>query len=89
MQILSHDMITDKLYTFLLKTFPIMHHKTVEPDDKLLEKGIVDSLGLLEVVEFIESDFEMIVNDEDIIANNFESISAIASYVEQKQNMSK
>ncbi len=50
-------------------------------DDSLLEKGIIDSVKMLDLISFIEEKFHIKVDDEDLYPENFESLSAIASYI--------
>jgi acyl carrier protein len=55
------------------------------PDDaSFLEEGIVDSQGVMELVMFVEEEFKVTVNDEDITPDNFDSVSLLADYVERK-----
>jgi acyl carrier protein len=55
------------------------------PDDaSFLEEGIVDSQGVMELVMFVEDNFGIDVDDMDIIPDNFDSISQLASYVRRK-----
>jgi acyl carrier protein len=51
-------------------------------DLPLITDHIVDSLGLLRLVERLESEFAIRVRDEDVVAANFGSIAQIARYVE-------
>jgi acyl carrier protein len=50
----------------------------------LFDEGIFDSMGLLNLISFLEEDFGVKVNDSELSANNFGSINAIASYLERK-----
>jgi len=50
-------------------------------DDQDLLGGVLDSLALLQFVEFIEGEFDIDVNDEDMVPDNFRSIDAVAGYV--------
>lgn len=50
-------------------------------DDSLLGNGIVDSMGVMEVIAFLEDEFGVVVADEDITEANLGSLSAIAAYV--------
>jgi len=52
--------------------------------DSLLENGVIDSTGILELVAFLESDFSMQMSDAEIVPDNLDSIAAIARYVERK-----
>lgn len=54
-------------------------------DADLLGAGIVDSLGILRLVAFIEDRFGVKVPDEDVVFENFQSIGAMAAYVSQRQ----
>ena len=62
-------------------------HPGVELDDEdsLLEKGVVDSLGFVELVEEIQSRYGIAIDDIEITEENFGSIAAIARYVEAKR----
>lgn len=51
-------------------------------DDPLLESGIIDSMGILQFVGFIESEFGIEVDDEEIVPENFETIAQVAKFVE-------
>ena len=48
-----------------------------------LEQGIVDSVGIMELVAFVEERFQFTVQDEDITPDNFDSVSSLTSYVER------
>jgi acyl carrier protein len=52
--------------------------------DSLLENGVMDSTGILELVAFLESDFSMQMSDAEIVPDNLDSIASIARYVERK-----
>ena len=52
------------------------------PDDvSLLDRGIIDSTGVLEVVMFIEESFGVKVQDSDLLPDNFDSVARIADFV--------
>lgn len=53
----------------------------IAPEDRLLEDGIIDSLSLLDLVEFIESTYEIVVDEFDIDVETFGSARSIAEYV--------
>jgi len=52
-----------------------------------LQKGLIDSTGILEVVSFIEEKFGIAVEDNELVPENLDSISAIAKYVLRKQGV--
>jgi acyl carrier protein len=55
-----------------------------EDDASFLEEGIVDSLGVMELVLFIEEKFEVKVKDEDLTPDNFDSVNKLGNYVQRR-----
>lgn len=53
-------------------------------DASLLEEGVVDSTGVLELITFVEDAFQIAVADEDVTPDNFDSVNKIAAYVRSK-----
>ncbi|MFQ5706815.1 MAG: acyl carrier protein [bacterium] len=58
--------------------------KSLDPDEDLLNQGIIDSMGVLQLVAFIEEKFAVEVADEDIVPENFRSINCLVSFVQKK-----
>ena len=56
----------------------------LDDGDSFLEKGIIDSTGILEIVSFVEDEFEIEVADEELIPENFDSVDRLVEYVERK-----
>lgn len=54
-------------------------------DDSLLAKGVIDSLGVMEVVGFLEETYGFTVEQDDVTERNFGSVAAIATYVAGKR----
>jgi acyl carrier protein len=76
----------EKVRSFVLAKFPLAKARGVKDSDELLESGIVDSLGILDVVAMLESDFNILISDEDLVPENFRSIEQIAQFAARKQN---
>ena len=56
-----------------------------DDNDSLLEAGIVDSIGVMELVTFVDKTYKITVPPEDISPENFDSISRLANYVRRRQ----
>jgi acyl carrier protein len=56
----------------------------IEPDLSLIEKGIMDSTGVLELVEFLESTYSIKVEDEELVPENLETITNILKFLKTK-----
>ena len=52
-------------------------------DTSLLDSGRVDSTGVLTLVGYVEDTFDIIVDDEDLVPENFDSIDRIVAYIER------
>ena len=57
-------------------------------DASLLDQGIVDSNGMLEIVLFLEQEFGVRMTDEEMVPDNLDSVNKIAKFVETKQGVS-
>jgi len=53
-------------------------------DDSFLQEGIVDSVGVLDLVLFVEETFGVTVDDQEITPDNFDSVNKLASYIRSK-----
>ena len=69
---------------FILKKFPLARKQQIKDSDALLESGMLDSQGVLEVVTFIEQEFPIIVEDEDLVPENFHTIDRIVAFIRCK-----
>ena len=58
---------------------------TISPDDDLLANGTIDSLGILQIVAFVDERFGLRVPDEDVTYENFKSVRALSDYLSQLQ----
>jgi acyl carrier protein len=52
--------------------------------DSLLQKGILDSMGVLELVAFIEKRFGVKVEDDEMLPANLDSVNKVADFVSRK-----
>ncbi len=60
---------------------------TIDPQENLLSKGIVDSHGVMELVGFLEERYGITVGDEDLSPENFESVASIEAFVQRKRTV--
>lgn len=58
--------------------------KSLSPDEDLLEKGIIDSIGIMKLILFIEETLGIKVDDEDIVPENFQTLNNMVKFIEQK-----
>ena len=79
--------VGSRIRRFILKHFPLARKQSsIEDDSHLLNSGIIDSLGVLDLVNFIEEEFKITISEEDLLPGNFESIACMAAFVQSKGN---
>jgi len=77
------DQLQDQIKTFILATFPLARKKGVDFEDSLLESGIIDSLGVLEIVNFLVEDLEIEIDEDDLVPENFNSIIDMVNLIKK------
>jgi acyl carrier protein len=70
---------------FITRNFYVPSGDTLADDDSLLQQGIVDSTGVLEVIAFLEEAFEVSVDDAEIIPENLDTLARISDFVVRKR----
>jgi acyl carrier protein len=58
----------------------------LKDSDSLIESGIVDSLGIMKLIGFLEDKVNIQISDDELIPENFSSVDSIAALVHKKQN---
>jgi acyl carrier protein len=77
--------IRDKIRSYLDENFLYMMPDLVlDDDDRLLERGVVDSMGIVELLTFIEDQFGVKPADDEISEANLGTIRAIVGFVSGK-----
>jgi acyl carrier protein len=79
--------IIERVRSFVEKNFLYMHSNfKLGDDDRLLERGVIDSMSILEMISFIEGEFGLNAIEEDITEANFGSLAGIARFVSGRQS---
>jgi acyl carrier protein len=77
--------IRDKVWAYIVENFLYMRpNLQVGPDESLLRKGVFDSLGVMEVIGFVEETFGIKVEQEEVTEAHFGTLNAIAEYIAMK-----
>jgi acyl carrier protein len=89
MDLTTTGSIEQRIHSFLLEKFPLARKTGIGKDTALLEKGILDSLGILDVVSFLETEFSLVVSDDELVPENFQSLGTLSSFVLKKTGKSE
>lgn len=80
--------LKEKIRHFIIKS-SYVSEETVKNDTLIFMQGILDSMGFINLINFLEESFSVKVNDSDLVETNFESVDAISNFVESKLHSDK
>lgn len=79
------ESVKDVIINFIMENFIAGRSEVdLKPDLSLLESGIIDSTGVLELVMFIEEKYSIKIEDEELIPENLDSIDNIIKFLNTK-----
>lgn len=76
--------IAHSLRQFISAHFLAARQMELGEHDSLLDSGVVDSLGVLDLVTFINTEWNVALDDEEMVSENFETIARLAALVDQR-----
>lgn len=76
--------IENEVRKFIMDNFIVDGENHLSDEDSLLEKGIIDSTGVLELVAFIEETYPFKIKDEELVPENLDSIKNISQFIRSK-----
>lgn len=75
-----------EIRNFIIDNFMMgMNPDELSDSDSLLDKGIIDSTGVLELVGFLEENYKFSVEDEELVPENLDSLDNLVKYIEKKK----
>jgi acyl carrier protein len=78
--------VTAELEAFIVDEIALgVDVQSLAPDENLLSRGIVDSLGVTVLVTFVEERFGIEIGDEDLTPANFQSLARIEAFIARKR----
>lgn len=76
--------IRSEIRSFLKTNFYVPDGTQLGDDDSLLDLGIVDSTGVLELVGFLEEKYHISIDDQELIPDNLDSVGRLVAFIEHK-----
>jgi acyl carrier protein len=76
--------VQDRVREFVLEYFYVSDSAELTDEISLIDSGIVDSTGMMEIILFLEGEYGIHIEDHETIPENLESIFRIATFVAQK-----
>jgi len=77
----------NKIRTFIFDNFLFdAEDDALKNDTSFLEEGIIDSTGVLELVDWLEEEFSISVEDDELIPENLDSVNLLSAYISKKMS---
>ena len=81
------ESIQNRISEFMITTFPPSESgEEYSLTQSLLGTGVIDSIGVLSLVTWLEQEFDIVVDDEDVLPENLDSIESLVKFVEAKHS---
>ena len=77
--------VQERVRDFVLELFYVSDPAVLTDEVSLIDSGVVDSTGMMEIILFLEGEYAIHIEDHETIPENLESISRIAAFVARKQ----
>jgi len=75
----------EQIHEYILNELAPSGTNDVTNEESLLLAGVIDSVGMIDLINFLETTFSISIDEDDMTPENFDSIVAIVNYVGEKQ----
>jgi len=76
--------IVQTLREYIIENFLFEEDGSLQEDTSFLDSGIIDSTGMLELAHFIEDEFQINIEDEEMLPENLDSLKAVKEFISSK-----
>lgn len=76
--------VKGKIRIFIIENYLFGDAEGLQESTSFLDEGIIDSTGILELIDFISEEFSITVEDEELIPENLDSINNVAAFIGSK-----
>ncbi len=84
---LNKDQIAEDIKKFIVDNFMFGNEtEKINPDDSFMENGIIDSTGILELIEFVEETYSISIEDNELVPENLDSLDNISQFIISKKS---
>ena len=83
------DKMRERIKGYIIDNFLFGDEENLEDQTSFLDAGIVDSTGILELVDFLDNEFRIKISDDEILPENLDSINNIINFLDKKSVVSK
>jgi acyl carrier protein len=76
--------IQEEIENYIIENILFGNGEELDSDTSLQESGILDSIGFLEIITFVEEKFQIKVEDNEVVPGNFDTVRRISDFIEKK-----
>ncbi len=80
------EQIRTEVRQFIETNFIFNKKKTLGDNESLIESGVIDSTGVLELIAFLEQKFQLKFEDSELVAENIDSVNKIVGFISKKSS---
>jgi acyl carrier protein len=77
--------VQERVKQFIIQNFYVSDTAELSGETSLISSGYVDSTGMLELMAFLESEFDIRINEQEMVPENLETIARIGAFVARKK----
>ena len=75
----------DEIRQYLLKNSAVEGVASIGDEQSLLEAGVIDSVAMVDLIAFLETNYKITINEDDMMPENFDTLESIAQFVGRMQ----
>jgi acyl carrier protein len=83
---MTQEEVANQVRDFIQQNFIFDDRKVLEAQESLIESGTIDSTGVLELIGFLEKTYHVRFEDQELVAENFDSVGKVSAFVFRKLN---
>jgi acyl carrier protein len=77
--------VIDEIRQYLLKNSAVEGIASIDDEQSLLEAGVIDSVAMVDLIAFLETNYKITINEDDMMPENFDTLESIAQFIGRMQ----
>ncbi len=78
--------ITNELAAFIAEEILSQPGRIIDPEEKLITSGLIDSLSLVDIALFVEEHYQVVIDDTELNADTFDSLNELTNLIKSRQH---
>jgi len=78
--------ITNEVAAFIAEEILSQPGRSIDPEEKLITSGLIDSLSLVDIALFVEEHYRVVIDDTELNADTFDSLTELTNLIKSRQH---